>query len=38
MVAVSVPVYILGPNKAEHSDLYVETDPELCPNVFYLGK
>ncbi|XP_045478442.1 CWF19-like protein 1 [Harmonia axyridis] len=35
---VPLPTYILGPNKADHVNMYPEEDEELCTNLFYLGK
>lgn len=39
-ILVPIPTYILGPNKEDHLSLYPvnESDCELCPNVYYLGK
>ncbi|RZC40507.1 CWF19-like protein 1, partial [Asbolus verrucosus] len=34
-----IPTYILGPNSAEHANLYPDDDSvELCENVYCLGK
>lgn len=35
--SISIPTYILGPNKPEQLGLY-DSDYELCPNLYYLGK
>lgn len=39
-ILVPVSTYILGPNKEEQIDQYPrdESQFELCPNVYYLGK
>lgn len=34
---VSIPTYILGPNKEEHAHLYPKDVSEFCPNIHYLG-
>lgn len=37
--SVSVPTYILGPSKPEHSKYYENLeDGEICPNLTYLGR
>ncbi|XP_050520201.1 CWF19-like protein 1 isoform X2 [Daktulosphaira vitifoliae] len=36
---VSVPIYILGPNKREHQHFFCDLkNQQLAPNIFYLGK
>lgn len=35
---MSVPTYILGANKADHKQFFSDSQYELCPNVYYLGK
>lgn len=35
---MAVPTYILGANKADHTQFFSDSQYELCPNVYYLGK
>lgn len=36
---VSVPIYILGPNKKEHGKFFRNLkNQQLAPNIYYLGK
>ncbi|KAH8316447.1 hypothetical protein KR067_008266, partial [Drosophila pandora] len=39
LISVTVPTYILGPNKKEHAKYYESlTDGEICTNLTYLGR
>lgn len=39
IILVPVPIYILGPNRSEHSSAYEQIEQsEICQNLTYLGR